>query len=76
MIASGGGQKEAVAPPGYRAQRGNLIGECGLLGGQLVLLHHGPVAGDLKRGQPIAGAVCEHDKAGAAGLQVHRLKAV
>ena len=76
MIASGGGKKEAVAPSGHNAQRENLIGECGLLGAQFVLLHHCPVAGDLKRGQPIARAVCEHDKAGAAGLQVHRFKAV
>ena len=76
MIAGGGGQNEAIAALGYDAQRGNLVGECGLLAGQLVLLHHRPVAGDFKGGQSIAGRVCEHHKARSAGLQMYRFKAI
>ena len=76
MIAGGGGQNEAIAALGYDAQRGNLVGECGLLAGHLVLLHHRPVAGDLKRWPIHCGRVCEHHKARSAGLQMYRLKAI
>ena len=68
MIAGGGGQNKAIASHGCNAQCRYLIGESGLLGGQLVLLHQPPVVGDLKRGQPIAGRICEHHKTCVASL--------